>query len=160
MKYKFFKVAALDPESDEEQLNQFLASHQVFSIDKQLTQQGQNTYWVFAISYGVGWVELAKPSTIAVSLLGFANSTQPTNLRWINNGRNLRSAYRNNDIIIDDNNGFRLARAHIATRCRNRTRQHPVITMVVLLCKHQGCRGVSNRHESPSRNRLSQVYSC
>ncbi len=81
---------------------------------------------------------------------------------WINNGRNLRSAYRNNDPIdiIDDNNGFRLARAHIATGWRNRTRQHPVMTVRLLLCKHQGCRGVSNRRESPSRNRFYQTQLC
>ncbi len=52
MKYKFITVAVLDPASDEEKLNQFLASHQIFSIDKHLTQVEQNTYWVFAISYG------------------------------------------------------------------------------------------------------------
>ena len=78
---------------------------------------------------------------------------------WINNGRNLRSAYRNHDHrdnagIIGDNNGFRLARAHIATGWRNRTRQHPVMAAYGLPCENQGCRGVSNRRESPPASRF------
>ncbi len=76
---------------------------------------------------------------------------------WNNNGRNLRSAYRNNDRIdiIDDNNGFRLARALFVTGWRNRTRQHPVVAALVPSCKKPGCRGVSSRRESPPRNRPS-----
>ena len=76
---------------------------------------------------------------------------------WINNGRNLRSAYRNNDHRDNrnDNNGFRLARAHIATGWRNRTRQHPVMAGDGPSCQQQGCRGVSNpTHESPPVSRL------
>lgn len=79
---------------------------------------------------------------------------------WINNGRNLRSAYRNNDRIdiIDDNNGFRLARAHFAAGWRIRTRQHPAMERLVSPCKKQGCQGVSNRgdafNESPLSSRL------
>jgi len=77
---------------------------------------------------------------------------------WINNGRNLRSAYRNNDIIANDSNGFRLARAHFATGWRIRTRQHPVMAKFLLSCKKQGCQGVSNRdfslNENPLRSRF------
>jgi len=72
---------------------------------------------------------------------------------WINNGRNLRSAYRNHDIIDDDNNGFRLARAHFAAGWRIRTRRRPVTEWSAAPCKKRGCRGVSNRYESPPRNR-------
>lgn len=75
---------------------------------------------------------------------------------WIDNGRNLRSAYRNNDRIdiIDDNNGLRLARAHAATGWRSGTRQHPDMTGPAPgSCKQPGCRGVSNRYESVPRNR-------
>jgi len=76
---------------------------------------------------------------------------------WINNGRNLRSAYRNHDHRDNrsDNNGFRLARAHIATGWRNRTRQHPVMAGDGPSCQQQGCRGVSNpQHESPPVSRF------
>lgn len=80
---------------------------------------------------------------------------------WNNNGRNLRSAYRNHDHrdnadIIGDNNGFRLARAHVATGWRSRTRQHPVMAGAYPSCKQQGQRGVSNRRESPPRGRPFQ----
>lgn len=80
---------------------------------------------------------------------------------WLNNGRNLRSAYRNNDRndLIDDNNGFRLARAQLATGWRNRTRQHPDMVGDSLSCKYQGCRGVSNQHESLPRNRFYSLPS-
>lgn len=47
---------------------------------------------------------------------------------WNDNGRNLRSAYRNHDDhhdFIDDNNGFRLARFLFVAGWRTRTRQHP-----------------------------------
>ena len=68
---------------------------------------------------------------------------------WINNGRNLRSAYRNNWHIDNDNNGFRLARARVAAGWRIRTRQHPVTTAKEGWCEKQGCRGVSRHIESP-----------
>ncbi len=73
---------------------------------------------------------------------------------WANNGRNLRSAYRNNWHIDNDNTGFRLALATIVARWRNRTRRHPAIVLSAL-CKKQGCRGVSNQHKSPPCNRLN-----
>ncbi len=74
---------------------------------------------------------------------------------WINNGRNLRAAYRNNAWNIgNDNNGFRLARAHNIAGWRIRTRRHPVMMFNRISCKQQGCRGVSNRCESHPRNRL------
>ena len=75
---------------------------------------------------------------------------------WINNGRNLRSAYRNNDHRdnANDNNGFRLARAQVAAGGRNRTRQHPVMPGCDPSCKQQGRRGVSNHRESSPVGRL------
>lgn len=51
MKYKFIRVSVLDPTADEEALNQFLASHQVVSVEKELIHSGQNAHWAFAISY-------------------------------------------------------------------------------------------------------------
>lgn len=76
---------------------------------------------------------------------------------WNDNGRNLRSAYRNNGWHDIDNNGLRLARAHVAAGWRNRTRWPPVMNPLADSCERTGCRGVSNRCESPPRNRLFPV---
>ena len=74
---------------------------------------------------------------------------------WNNNGRNLRSAYRNNWQIGNDNNGFRLALAHFATGRCIRTRRHPVAAGVTQSRKNGDWQGVSRQTESPLLNRFS-----
>lgn len=51
MKIKIIPISILDPALGEEELNSFLASHQVASIDKEFVRFEQNAYWSFAIGY-------------------------------------------------------------------------------------------------------------
>ncbi len=66
---------------------------------------------------------------------------------WNNNGRNLRSAARNNWHDANDNNGFRLARIHDGAGWPTRTRQHPD-ACAAYRRKKRDCRGVSRGLES------------
>lgn len=54
MKYRFFHVSALYPQSGESELNAFCASHRVASVDKALIQNGANSYWSICVGYHEG----------------------------------------------------------------------------------------------------------
>jgi len=54
MKYRFFSVLALSPQSGEGELNTFCASHRVASVDKAVILDGANSYWSFCIGYQDG----------------------------------------------------------------------------------------------------------
>ena len=61
MKYRFFSVLALSPQSDESELNAFCARHRVASVDKALILDGANSYWSFCIGYQDG-ADKAQPT--------------------------------------------------------------------------------------------------
>ena len=54
MKYRFFHVSALTPQTGERELNAFCASHRVTSVDKALILDGSNSYWSFCVGYQDG----------------------------------------------------------------------------------------------------------
>jgi superfamily II DNA helicase RecQ len=54
MKFRFFKVSALDPDDAQEALNRFCSSHALISLDKQFVSWGQESYWAFCIQYSDG----------------------------------------------------------------------------------------------------------
>ena len=51
MSFKFFRVSVhrLDTAADE--LNRFLNSHRVDSVERQFVNQGENSYWLFCVEY-------------------------------------------------------------------------------------------------------------
>jgi hypothetical protein len=51
VKLKFFAVPALAPEETGEAVNQFLGSHRVVSVDRELVSQGGAAYWALCVSY-------------------------------------------------------------------------------------------------------------
>ena len=51
MALRFFVVPVRDSASAEQELNRFLASHKVLSIDRQLIDQGMNSFWAICVDY-------------------------------------------------------------------------------------------------------------
>lgn len=51
MALRFFVVPVHDPGAFEQELNGFLASHKVVSIDRQLIDQGANSFWAICVDY-------------------------------------------------------------------------------------------------------------
>jgi len=51
MAFKFFRVSLHDLDGATNELNQFLTSHRVDSIERQFVNQGENSYWLFCIEY-------------------------------------------------------------------------------------------------------------
>lgn len=51
MRLKFFVVPALDPERAESEINAFLASHSVASIDRELESTSEGLFWLIAVTY-------------------------------------------------------------------------------------------------------------
>jgi len=51
MSLKFFVVPVHHSIASEEELNGFLASHKILSIDRQLVDQGVNSFWAICVDY-------------------------------------------------------------------------------------------------------------
>ncbi|WP_040015911.1 HRDC domain-containing protein [Desulfobacter postgatei] len=51
MKYKFFNVPIFGSEAAEDELNRFLSSHRVVSVEKKFTKEGLRGCWCFCIHY-------------------------------------------------------------------------------------------------------------
>ncbi len=51
MKLKFFRIDALEPEIDQQELDAFCAKHRLVSIDKQFIQQNKFCYWSVCVTY-------------------------------------------------------------------------------------------------------------
>ena len=51
MALRFFVVPVSDSSAFEQDLNGFLASHKVVSIDRQLIDQGANSFWAICVDY-------------------------------------------------------------------------------------------------------------
>ena len=87
MKIRVTNISVLDTEPGENELNHFLVSHPIVSVDKALVQLGQNAYWSFAISYLGGQQNsgsVKRPSVDYKEVLneeGFARFAQLRDLR-------------------------------------------------------------------------------
>lgn len=51
MKYKFFAIPAMSPETASNELDRFLTSTRIASVEKQLIPDGDSSFWSFCISY-------------------------------------------------------------------------------------------------------------
>lgn len=51
MKLAFFTIPVQAPQAASEQLNRFLASHSILSLERQFIQDGQNSLWAVCVSY-------------------------------------------------------------------------------------------------------------
>ena len=51
MPLRFFSVPVHDSSTFEQELSGFLASHKVVSIDRQLIDQGINSFWAICVDY-------------------------------------------------------------------------------------------------------------
>ncbi len=49
MKYTFFHIPAIDAERQTQQLNQFLQSNSIHSIDRQFVAEGLNSFWSICV---------------------------------------------------------------------------------------------------------------
>ncbi len=64
MPYKSFVIPALHAGWVERELNAFIGSHRVLSVDRHWVDQGQNSYWAVWVDY------LDSPSGGALELVG------------------------------------------------------------------------------------------
>lgn len=51
MRICFFSVPAREPEGVADEVNQFLASHRVLSVDRHLVADGPGSFWAICVSY-------------------------------------------------------------------------------------------------------------
>jgi len=51
MKYEFFSIPALDPGPDQEELNAFISSHRIATVEKQFVTNGEQSFWAICVSY-------------------------------------------------------------------------------------------------------------
>jgi superfamily II DNA helicase RecQ len=51
MPFQFYRVSIHNMEDAAEELNAFLSAHCVISVDRQLIENGENSYWLFCIEY-------------------------------------------------------------------------------------------------------------
>lgn len=51
MPLRFFVVSVMNPEASEQELNGFLASHKVVSIERKLIDQGVNSFWAICVDF-------------------------------------------------------------------------------------------------------------
>jgi hypothetical protein len=51
MQFKLFSIPATGDAEAEEELNRFLRSHRVVSVEKELVQGGHTAYWCFCVEY-------------------------------------------------------------------------------------------------------------
>jgi hypothetical protein len=51
MGLRFFVVSVMNPEASEQDLNGFLASHKVVSIERKLIDQGVNSFWAICVDF-------------------------------------------------------------------------------------------------------------
>lgn len=68
MKLRFFSVDALEPDTDQEAIDDFCTRHRLVSVDKRFVERGEFCYWSVCITY-------LEPSSAP------ANPTQAVNKR-------------------------------------------------------------------------------
>jgi len=51
MSFKFFYVPSRNPESTEAELNSFLASHRVVTIERKFVENGADSFWAFCVDF-------------------------------------------------------------------------------------------------------------
>ena len=51
MKYKFFNVPIAESVELEKELNNFITSHRIISVTKDLIKQDERVFWAFAVEY-------------------------------------------------------------------------------------------------------------
>jgi superfamily II DNA helicase RecQ len=51
MRLQFFRIAILSDRDDADELNQFLSSHRVLSVDRQLVVDGSNSFWTVCVTW-------------------------------------------------------------------------------------------------------------
>lgn len=62
MQYRVFFVRAVGDDFSEEELNTFLRSHQITSVQKRFVEDGLNSYWSLCVEYGDGGKSIGKQS--------------------------------------------------------------------------------------------------
>ncbi len=63
MKLKFFSVNALDPQTDQEMLDDFCLSHRLVSVDKRFVENGECCYWSVCVTYLEASSSPSKPTS-------------------------------------------------------------------------------------------------
>lgn len=51
MRLQFFRISLLSCRDDAVELNEFLASHRVLSVDRQLVADGSNSFWTVCVTW-------------------------------------------------------------------------------------------------------------
>ena len=79
MAYRVFILPVRDPGAAETELNGFLASHRVLSVDRRFVEEGERSFWSFCVDF------VDAPGTPAVllrdkRLLGAQRDERPVNV--------------------------------------------------------------------------------
>lgn len=58
MAFRFFQIPVRDSSDAEGELNQFLQSHRIVSIDRRFVDQGADSFWALVVDFFVGPISL------------------------------------------------------------------------------------------------------
>jgi len=91
MSLKFFVVRVHDSSASEQELNGFLASQKILSIDRQLVDQGINSFWAICVDYLHGAPgESKRNSNLSRSLVDYKVILPPEEFGVYSQLRDLR----------------------------------------------------------------------
>jgi superfamily II DNA helicase RecQ len=51
MRYEFFRISAVDPVEETAELNAFLSSNRITTVDRQFVADAANSFWSFCVGY-------------------------------------------------------------------------------------------------------------
>ena len=91
MALRFFIVPVRDSADAEQELNRFVGSHKVLSIDRQLIDQGMNSFWAICIDYLLGTtVETTGVANLSRSRVDYKTILPPDEFEVFSRLRELR----------------------------------------------------------------------
>ena len=71
MALRFFFIPVRAPEASEQELNRFLSSHKILTIDRHFVDQGSSSFWALRIDYlTIAFTYFDAPVTQSCTVLG------------------------------------------------------------------------------------------
>lgn len=100
MAFAFFIVPIQDEGGQAaKELNQFLASHRVVSIERSLIEQGSNSRWSFCIEYSAAGSSNEASSSTNRTSVDYKAILPPKEFQWFSQLRDWRSTLAKSDSI-------------------------------------------------------------
>jgi superfamily II DNA helicase RecQ len=99
MSYRFFRIPQRAPEEFERDLNAFLRSHRVLSIDKRWVDLGQDSYWAFCVDYVETTASKSSSAAVGRDKIDYREKLSPEDFAVFAQLRDLRKELSQADSI-------------------------------------------------------------